>query len=195
MKIILYSDDINLITFWEKSINEEYVVYDELDELKNSKGNLIIINYSAFNSIKKEVINSLNEDLNYVLILHRTPDIDTAREVLAYGAKGYGNALMKRHFLRSAIEAIREGMVWLHPEFTSKLITQMPTQNTKDISRIFNKLSKREKEVAYLLGEGDTYKVVADKLDIKPRTIKAHAKSIYTKLHVKDRLALALLLK
>lgn len=195
MKIILHSDDINLISFWEKSIQEEYIIFNELDDLKNSKGNLVVINYSAFNSTEKEIINSLNEDLNYVLVLHRTPDIDTAKELLSYGVKGYGNALMKRHFLRSAIEAIKEGMIWLHPELISQLIAQIPTQDSKDTSWIFNKLSKREKEVAYLLGEGDTYRVVADKLKIKPRTVKAHARSIYTKLHVKDRLALALLLK
>ncbi|NOR58397.1 MAG: DNA-binding response regulator [Sulfurimonas sp.] len=195
MKIVLHSDDINLITYWEKSCREEYVVYDDLDELKNSKGNVVIINYSAMNSNAKEVVGLLSENSNLVLVLHRTPNIETAREVLAYGATAYGNALMKEHFLYSAIEAMKEGLVWLHPEFTSELITQIPQRPQRDVSWVLTKLSSREQEVAELLKDGDTYKSVAEKLVITPRTVKAHAQSIYTKLHVKDRLALALLLK
>lgn len=195
MKIVLYSDDINLISYWEKSCKEECFVYDDLEKLKSSKGNVVIINYSAMNSQAKEVVSLLSKNSNLVLVLHRTPDIDTAREVLAYGAKAYGNALMKEHFIYSAIDAMKEGLVWLHPEFTSQLITQIPERPKRDVSWVLDKLSEREKEVAELLKDGDTYKSVAKKLIITPRTVKAHAQSIYTKLHVKDRLALALLLK
>ena len=129
------------------------------------------------------------------MILHRTPNIQTAREMLSYGAKAYGNALMKEHFIHSAIQTMKEGLVWLHPEFTSQLITQIPTSKDKDVTELLEVLSSREKEVAELLKDGATYKSVAQKLDITPRTVKAHAQSIYLKLHVKDRLALALLLK
>ncbi len=195
MQTILHSDDINLLDYWEKSCREECIVFDELQELKNSRGNIIIINYSAFNSAQKEVITSLTKDENLVLVLHRTPNIDTAREVLSYGAKAYGNALMKEHFIHSAIDAMKDGLIWLHPEFTSQLITQLPVKNNRDVSWVLKKLSDREKEVAILLKSGDTYKSVGEKLEITPRTVKAHAQSIYSKLHVKDRLALALLLK
>ena len=132
---------------------------------------------------------------NKVLVLDRTPNIERGRRVLSLGAKGYGNALMKEHFLLSAFDAIIEGLVWLHPEFTSSLIEQIPQNNEKDISSFLRHLSEREKEVALLLKEGDTYKAIAEQLNITPRTVKAHANSIYTKLQVKDRLALALLLK
>ncbi|PHQ65433.1 MAG: helix-turn-helix transcriptional regulator [Sulfurimonas sp.] len=195
MNIVLHSDDINLITYWEKSCKEEYVVYDDIDELKSLKEKVVIINYSAMNSHVKEVVGLLSENSNLVLVLHRTPNIETAREVLSYGAKAYGNALMKEHFIYSAIDAMKEGLVWLHPEFTSLLINQVPQRPDRDVSWVLSKLSSREQEVAELLKDGDTYKSVAQKLLITPRTVKAHAQSIYTKLHVKDRLALALLLK
>jgi len=195
MKILLHSDDLNLLAYWEKSFRQESIIFDDLDELKSSIANIIIINYSAFNSSQKQVINLLNKNLNLILVLHRTPNIETAREVLGYGAKGYGNALMKEHFLLSAVETIKEGLIWLHPELTSELIAQIPIRSTRDISLVLTKLTQREKEVAYLLRDSDTYKVIAQKLKITPRTVKAHAQSIYVKLHVKDRLALALLLK
>ncbi|WP_321779003.1 response regulator transcription factor [Sulfurimonas sp.] len=195
MDIILYSDDINLLEYWEKAIKKDYVVFDELSELQNSFGNIVIVNYSAFNSKGKEMIIQLSKNDNLVLVLHRVPDIKVAREVLALGAKAYGNALMQEHFILSAIQTMKEGMIWLHPEFTSLLINQIPVQESRDVSFILVKLSEREKEVALLLKDGDTYKNVAQKLEITPRTVKAHAQSIYKKLYVKDRLALALLLK
>lgn len=195
MKIILHSDDINLLSYWEKSLNKECSVFDNLDDLKKTSNSIIIINYSAFNSTQEEFIQVLSARSNFVLVLHRTPNIEIAKKVLSYGAKGYGNALMKAHFLLSAIDTIKEDMIWLHPEFTSMLISQIPIKQGKDIYLALEKLSEREQEVALLLKGGDTYKVVGEKLKITPRTVKAHAQSIYSKLHVKDRLALALLLK
>lgn len=100
---------------------------------------------------------------------------------------------MREHFIVAAVNAIKEGMIWLYPEFTSQLILEIPTQKSHD--ELLDILSTREKEVAILLRDGYLYKEIAQKLDITPRTVKAHAQQTYTKLHVKDRLALALLLK
>ena len=195
MNLVLHSDDMNLLAHWEESLNQKYEIVDDLNVLKTMRDKVVVINYSAFNSNHKELIRLLDENGNRVLVLHRTPSIATAREMLSYGAKGYGNALMKGHFLIFAIESIIDDMIWLHPEFTSQLIAQIPIQAERDVSFLLEKLSHREKEVALLLKDGATYKVVAEKLNITPRTVKAHAQSVYVKLQVKDRLALALILK
>jgi len=195
MSTFLYSDDINLLNYWETALVNNYTVIYELDDLKEVQNKIVVLNYSALNSQEKELITLLDSKNNKVLVLHRIPNIKIAREVLGYGAKGYGNALMKEHFLHFAIDSIKDGMVWLHPEFTSQLIAQIPAKEDKDISSYLVDLSQREKEVAILLKDGDSYKSIAQKLEITPRTVKAHAHNIYTKLHVKDRLDLALLLK
>ena len=194
MNIVLYSDDINLLSYWEKSFKENSISLDDIEELKSLKNSIVIINYSAFNSKQKEIIETLNDSMNLVLVLHRVPNIKTAREVLSFGAKGYGNAMMREHFLHSAVETMKEGMLWLNPEFSSDLIMQIPNREEKNLS-LLDSLSKREKAVALLLKDGDTYKIVGEKLEITPRTVKAHAQGIYKKLEIKDRLALALLLK
>ncbi len=195
MKIVLYSDDLNLLTSWNTISSIKLDIYESLSQLKTSKNNIIILNYSALGKYKKEIIELLNENENLVLVLHRVPNITTAREVLGYGAKGYGNALMQKHFLLSAVETMKAGMIWLHPEFTSELIAQIPQRDDKDNSKLLDKLTKREKEVALLLKDAYSYKSISQKLIITPRTVQAHAHNIYEKLDVKDRLALALLLK
>ncbi len=194
MKTVLYSNDINLLSYWEKALNFDCEVMGDIENLKKVSSSIIIINYSACLSTCKDLIESLIANNNAIFMMHRVPDIEVAKRLLRSGVKGYGNALMREHFIISAIHTIRDGMVWLHPEFISKLIIDLPASNDKRNVYI-DKLTSREVEVALLLKTGETYKIIADKLSITPRTVKAHAQNIYVKLNVKDRLALALLLQ
>ncbi len=194
MQVVLHSDDILLIEHWEKSLKEKCILINEINELKKVENSLIIINYSACNSECESILKILTVK-NKLLVLHRTPDINTAKYILSHGAKGYGNALMRGHFIVSAIETIRENMIWLYPEFITILITDIPKSKDKFFFDKLDILSDREKEVALLLKDGNTYKDIAKSLDITPRTIKAHASHIYKKLLVKDRLGLALFLR
>lgn len=194
-KVILYSDDVSLICYWEKALNHECVIIDDITHLSEIKDSIIIANFSACEPTCKEFILKMNKASNRILVLHRTPTLLNAKEVLKSGAYGYGNAFMKAHFIISAVETIKEGMIWLYPEFISAMITEIPTNNQNKTEEVLASLSQREKEVALLLKDGEKYQDIADKLGITPRTIKAHAQSIYTKLNIKDRLALALLLR
>ncbi len=195
MQIILHSDDMNLLSHWEKACGSKCVVIDEFQDLLNIKNSIIIMNYSVLKDDVKESIQRLKKNSNSIFMLHRVPNLNIGKRLLSFGVNGYGNALMKAHFILSAIDAIQEGLIWLHPEFTSALIEELPVQKENDINSYISSLSEREKEVVYLLKDGATYKKIAEELEITPRTVKAHASSIYTKLQVKDRLALALLLK
>jgi len=194
MKIVLHSDDITLLEYWERALDQPCEVVDAIEDLQITSNSIVIVNYSASREWKS-LLATLTAQNNRVLLLHRVPDFTTTKQLLAWGVQGYGNALMRDHFLVAAVETLQDGMVWLYPEFTTQLITQMDS-GTKDGYEVhFKKLSEREREVALLLKEGDIYKTIAEKLGITPRTVKAHAQSIYTKLNVKDRLGLALLLK
>ena len=195
MQIVLYSDDINLLDYWKDSITSECHIAYDLEDLYKVKSCLIVINYSACIPTCKEVLHKLIANDNKILVLHRVPDFETAKNDLMLGAMGYGNALMRGHFLISAIHAIEEDMVWLYPEFTTKLILQIDKKSDTKQEVSLEKLSEREREVTSLLKEGYTYNDIAKQLDITSRTVKEHAKHIYFKLNVKDRLSLALLLR
>ena len=195
MKTVLYSDDINLLSYWEKALDFDCIVVENIENLKDISSSIIMMNYSVCTSTCKDFIDDLMKNNNDIFMLHRVPDIEIAKKLLRNGVKGYGNALMREHFIIAAIHTISDGMIWLHPEFTSRLIMDLPIVNDDKKKIHTDKLSPREVEVALLLEVGDTYRVIADKLKITPRTVKAHAQSIYVKLNVKDRLALALLLK
>ena len=74
------------------------------------------------------------------------------------------------------------------------MIQDLPSMPKKETNPLAT-LSHREAEVATLLSQGDSHKEIAEKLQITVRTVKAHASAIYSRLNIKDRLALALLLR
>lgn len=134
--------------------------------------------------------------LHRVMVFSSIPDFAQAQYYLHLGAMGYGNAIMHESHLHSAFQALSEGNIWLHPDFILMMVGQIREQKTsqKNSLEILNVLSQREREVALLLGEGQTHQEISNILNITIRTVKAHASAIYQKLSVKDRLALSLLL-
>ena len=194
MNIVLHSDDITLLEYWQSALKRSCEAVDAIEHLTAVSNSIVIVNYSACREWKS-LLTILTTQNNRVLLLHRVPEFTTAKKLLAWVGKGYCNALMREHFLVAAVETLQDGMVWLYPDFTTQLITQMDSGREGGYEVHLKKLSEREREVALLLKEGDIYKNVAEKLTITPRPVKAHARSIYSKLNVKDRLGLALLLK
>lgn len=57
----------------------------------------------------------------------------------------------------------------------------------------FDALTPREREIAVLVGEGVNNKIIARRLDITERTVKAHLGAVFSKLGIPGRLQLALL--
>jgi DNA-binding NarL/FixJ family response regulator len=56
-------------------------------------------------------------------------------------------------------------------------------------------LTPRERDVAEQVALGASNKEIAERLDITPRTVKAHMGAIFDKLGVRDRLQLVLALR
>jgi len=65
------------------------------------------------------------------------------------------------------------------------------TNGSHNGSRVHD-LTKREIEIIRLVGFGSTNKAIAGTLTISEATVRHHLSSIYSKLHVEDRLNLAI---
>ncbi len=194
MNIVLHSDDINILEYWQKYIAYDEIV-EEFENLFSIKKSLVILNYTSFTQEIDASIKRLTKDGNFVLVLHSVPNIMIAKKLLKADARGYGNVYMKKHFLISAIETIKDNMVWLYPEFTTELIMGLKSNTNDNKDEILKILTPREQEVSLLVRDGLSYKQIAFELSIGVRTAKSHIQNSYTKLGIKDRLALALLLK
>jgi two-component system NarL family response regulator len=63
------------------------------------------------------------------------------------------------------------------------------------VSRRFDFLAPREREIALLVGSGANNREIAERLSITESTVKAHLTSVFRKLDVPDRLRLALFVR
>ena len=194
MKLYLISDDIAVRNRWEKALEEfDPLVCDGISSDRVSPSIVMVLDRGIVDADETALKKLFQER---VMVLSMIPNFAEAQRLLKQGAMGYGNAMMHVSHLHSAYQALEEGKVWLHPDFITMMITQIRDAATvqEKSSSVLEGLSKREQEVALMLGNGSTHQQIADALDITVRTVKAHATSIYQKLDVKDRLALSLLL-
>lgn len=132
-----------------------------------------------------------------IMIFSQYPSFSLGKTLLCLGIKGYGNARMQSVYLKDAFSCIKEGNVWVYPEFVQNMIHDINKSSTNIVTQknALEDLTLREKEIAWLIYEGKTNKEISQATNIALRTVKSHTTSIYKKLDVKDRIALVLLLK
>lgn len=190
----LFSDDLSQINAWQKSLSNFTLscIY-EVEQLLDLEDSFIICSVQAFDDIDK-TIKKLSSKNNKILLLDNIPNFSKSQRFLKLGVQGYGNVMMSRPFLESAIMSINEGLIWLHPELMQKLIMNINEDNEIDDSLLEN-LTAKEKEVCLLLKDGLKNNDISQELNMSINTVKAHIKKIYEKLSVNDRLSLALLFK
>ncbi len=201
MKVIFFSSVIDTIDEWKKNHNIQdsvscYDIETLYIEINKYDSYLIIVDYDSVASELNKLI-ATNKLPQNIIVLERAPEIATGKILISRGIKAYGNSRMFTiHFLQM-IGAVIDEKVWTYPELTAALTKQTATTvlNDDSITLIQNRLSPKEIEVIYYVLDGLTNDAISSKLNITTRTVKAHVSSIFSKLHVSDRISLMLLLK
>ena len=194
MKILLYSEDLMLLYNWKQKITYcETEILEDINTLYRYKNLLLILDYTyCYKNLLKIISNARLHNIK-ILLLDRIPTFEKGKSILSFGINGYGNTQMNTIYLNSAIETIKNKMIWIYPEFTTSLIQSLHKENT--ISNEIRKvLTSRELQIALLMKNGFSNSDIAEHLDISINTVKSHIKNIYEKLQVKNRLSLSLLL-
>lgn len=132
-----------------------------------------------------------------VVVLSAMPSGEQALRALEVGARGYCHAFATPELLREVALVVRHGGLWVGPELLARVIRAAAPAARADADApaagaVLAALSTREREVAEAVAEGLTNKVVASRLGITERTVKAHLATVFDKLGVRDRLQLAL---
>lgn len=121
-----------------------------------------------------------------ILMLTVYEDEEKVFEALKAGATGY---LLKKTQPAQLIEAIKEAHNGGSPMSSSiarKVVSffqQIPALKANND----HGLSEREKEILSSLSEGNSYKIIADKLFISIDTVRSHIRKIYQKMHVHNQ--------
>jgi DNA-binding NarL/FixJ family response regulator len=118
------------------------------------------------------------------ILVYSAHDEETfAGRVLRAGAMGYIN---KREPIGKVVDAIRHvlrGEVYLSPQMTSNLLHRAAIGQTLDSDPVTT-LSDRELQVFQMIGEGFSTIQIADKLQVSPKTVESHRKTIKQKLNL-----------
>jgi DNA-binding NarL/FixJ family response regulator len=194
----------SILSGWVETLQNDYTIIPCLDEeeclkeFKNYPTSTLLFHFNSFKSDIGKFLKSIHyqfPDAN-VFLLSDIPEFQEGIQMLRMGVKGYGNSYLNSSHLIHAMSVVSDGNVWLYPQFLDILIkeTYQP-QNQKKTDPRLSILSKREMEVAEYVAQGLNNNEIAELTQITLRTVKAHITSIFEKLHITDRLSLALLLR
>ena len=120
-----------------------------------------------------------------VLILTTFEEDRYIADALKWGASGY---LLKDAGARdiiSAIHAVHSGSVLMHPRVAHRVMSWGDSSPPRE-------LTGRELDIIALVGQGSSNQEIAQQLHISQGTVKNHLTTVYEKLSLRDRTALAI---
>ncbi len=204
-KILIFSDNENLITFCSVALTPGYQL-DTVDViLPVLTAGLIIVDANKITQ-NKTLFSPLNQQsIPFLIVGNRWSDSQQI-EALTYGAAGYCEKTISPKLFMQAVQSILQGDVWVPRHLVSKIISSLVEEkrtagetllnSTKITSEnLLSSLTNRELDVAKKISLGESNKAIATSLSISERTVKAHLTSIFKKTKVGDRLHLALFIK
>ena len=202
MKVIFFSASMDMIDEWKSRhrLNDSFSCYDlkSLQKVLKAllKPSIIIVDFDSVATDINKLISS-NALPEYTVVLEKTPEIAVGKSLISHGVKAYGNSRISDVNFLQMVKAVSDGKIWTYPELTAALIKnrEKSSLNSYASNLIEARLTEKEKETLYLVLTGLTNDAIAQKLEITIRTVKAHVSSIFSKLHVSDRISLVLLLK
>jgi DNA-binding NarL/FixJ family response regulator len=120
-----------------------------------------------------------------ILIVSASGEEADVLEAVKVGAAGY---ILKSERGVDVVDAVRRVHAG-EPVFTSGLASLVLSEFRRVATRDAGEpgLSPRENEVLLLVAKGYTYREIAEKLYISPKTVQNHVQNILTKLHLAKR--------
>jgi two-component system, NarL family, invasion response regulator UvrY len=125
-----------------------------------------------------------------VLALSMFSDERTIIRMLRQGARGYVMKNIDPEELKKALDSVMLKNFYLSEEISGKIISGL----NKDVDKTVElpSLSPREKDFLQLICSEITYKDIAAKMFVSPRTVDEYRNSLFEKLKVKSRVGLVM---
>ena len=204
MKVVTCSSDERLSNKWVQSLQPVTDVFrtpnlQALDAyMSATTPDLVILHMDNRDvNIDKAVSLILERDPLHVFVIEDNPNDEDGLVLLKAGVRGYANTGIEPRLLQAAVQAISRGDVWVSRRLMQKLVEDLIDGNEREASDDprLDTLTPREREIAEIVAEGASNKVIAARLNVTERTVKAHLTSAFQKTGTRDRLELALLIK
>jgi DNA-binding NarL/FixJ family response regulator len=206
-RVLFFSDNKKLITFWSSVLNAYYQIDTVSDLSADFTADVAIVDADKIIE-NQNLLTIFNKKTTRFLIIGTDWSEENQIKAIASGAAGYCNKTEPSNLLLQAIERILKGDIWIQRHLVSQVIGALvkmkyakaeteanQVSKQAESSKLLLTLSSREQDVAKMICSGDSNKAIASSLFISERTVKAHLTSIFKKLSIPDRLHLALFIK
>lgn len=207
--ILLASSCEEKLTHWKQGLSDISIVIcltslDGLrEELIRRTPPILLLDHDLLGIDNPQTIEDLLMLSPKTRIILSTSGISDEHEWLLFkaGVKGFCLNTIELEQIKRAVKAVWQGELWIRRKLVQHMQHELSKtmQEKKHIERAVNSLlenlTRREYEIAILVGRGESNKQIARRLDITERTVKAHLTEIFRKLAISDRIKLALLVK
>jgi DNA-binding NarL/FixJ family response regulator len=120
-----------------------------------------------------------------LITIHENPEY--LLQALKAGAAGYVLKDLSQRELITAVQGVLRGESMLNKELVARLLQRLARETHSQEELSAEPLSPREREVLYLLAQGQTNREIAEHLTVSVSTVKIHVEHILAKLGVSDR--------
>ena len=203
--VLIISDNKKLVTLWSDALLSTYTVFSMSVSDTYPVSDATIID--TFNIDDDPLfLSAFNTESAPVLVIGASWPEEKQIAALVQGVAGYCGESEPPELLLKAIECIIKGDIWIQRNLVPRVIGSLVQKNNRPDKREVTEatleslkrlktLSKRERDVANMIRNGENNKRIASAMGISERTVKAHLTSIFKKLNLHDRLHLALFIK
>lgn len=207
--ILLASSSEKKLSQWEQAVSSYAPVLcsTNMDSVKQElvriKPKIFLLDYELPQLNGPDGISGLmklNPDARIIILTSLISD-EIEWNLFKTGIRGCCRSDIETEQLKIIVESVQRGELWLRRALSWHLlnelvaITKEKNKMKQAISDLLANLTRREYEIAALVGNGDSNKQIARRLDITESTVKAHLSEVFRKLEIADRLKLALMVK
>jgi DNA-binding NarL/FixJ family response regulator len=121
-----------------------------------------------------------------VIILSRHENEEYYWRALKIGACGYVLKSAVITELKSAVQRVAGGEIYLSQQISHRLRKQLPMQQLAHAQTPVEHLSSRQREILQLIAEGETTKGIALILKLSPKTVEYHRMQLMQRLNIFD---------
>lgn len=193
-------DDHTLLSQAISKLVDEFDDFESIGEFKNGQeiitalkaGSihpeiiLMDVNMPILNGIETTKIISKDFPEIHIMALSVEEDEQTIIQMLKSGAKGYLSKDIQKDLLHTALTTtLHEGFYYTQ-NVTNALLGSLNKKNELE------DLKERELEFIQLACTDLTYKEIAEKMFLSPKTIDNYRDSVFSKLNIKNRIGLVL---
>ncbi|MEJ7929735.1 response regulator transcription factor [Ramlibacter sp. AN1015] len=143
-----------------------------------------------------DLVEFVSERRTSVVVFTSAPDLGSLDSAVLSGLRGIVRKSESPAVLLNAVEKVHQGELWIDRSATSRMFMQLARQkaaekNDPDRARV-SLLTQRERQAIAALAADTSApaKVIASRLCISEHTLRNHLTSIYSKLHLTNRLDL-----